>query len=361
MSISLCMIVKNEEHSLGACLESVKGIFDEIIVVDTGSQDGTVELAKRFTDKVYFFEWCDDFSAARNYSLSLAASDYAMWLDADDVILPHDRELLKKTVFELGKLKPDVVFMPYNVGFDENGKVTLSFQRERIIKTGKGLWFEGEIHEAIPPFGRMIYSQAAVTHRKTHVNEPGRNLRIFEKMVDEGKRLSPRHKYYFARELSWAGRLTDALGYYKSVIEDNAAWSENRISACAEGAAILSGMGRNFEALEMLKQALAIGSLRADVACELGGIYLLLGDLERAKHWYLAALEARTDGGFVTEDQKGFIPLIQLCVIHDRLGDLDKAYEFNERAGKIKPDDQSYLYNKRYFKEKGVTPQDYSP
>lgn len=200
----------------------------------------------------------------------------------------------------------------------------------------------------------MIYSKAAVTHRKTHVNEPGRNLRIFEKMVDEGKKLSPRHKYYFARELSWAGRLTDALGYYKSVIEDPAAWNENRISACLESAMILSNMGRRADALDLLKKSLLLGPLRADVACELGRLYFESGDLNQAKRWYSAALDARTDGGFVTEDQKGFIPLIQLCVIHDRLGDLKKAYEFNERAGKIKPDNQSYLFNKRYFEEKGV-------
>ncbi|MBQ8623279.1 MAG: glycosyltransferase [Oscillospiraceae bacterium] len=355
MSISLCMIVKNEEHSLGKCLSSVQGLFDEIIIVDTGSTDGTVTLARQFTDRVCFFEWCDDFAAARNYSLSLAKTDYAMWLDADDVIMPRDRELLKETIAELDVTKPDVVFMPYNVGFDDEGNVTLSFKRERIIKTGRGLWFEGEIHEAIPPRGRIIHSRAAVTHCKTHVNEPGRNLRIFEKMVDEGKKLSPRHKYYYARELSWADRLTDALGYYAMVIEDPLAWNENRISACLESAMILDGMGRRPEALDLLKKSLALGALRADVACELGRLYFESGDMQNAIRWYSAALEARTDGGFVTEDQKGFIPLIQLCVIYDRLGDLNTAYKFNERAGEIKPWAQAYLYNKRYFEEKGVT------
>lgn len=349
MSISLCMIVKNEEHSLANCLESVASLMDEIIIVDTGSTDSTVSIAKRFTDKVYHYSWCDDFAAARNYSLSLANCDYAMWLDADDVILPMDYELLKQTILELDKTKPDVVFMPYNVGFDESGRLTLSFQRERIIKLGRGLWFEGEIHEAIPPKGKMIYSKAAVTHRKTHVNEPGRNLRIFEKMVESGKKLSPRHKYYFARELWSAGRLTDALGYYSMVIEDMNAWSENRISACLESSMILSGLGRLGDALERLQKALLFGTLRADVACELGRLYLEKGELLKAKTWYLAALSARKDGGFVSEDQKGYIPLIQLCVIYDRLGEYDLAYEYNERAGAIKPESEAYRHNKKYL------------
>ncbi len=354
MSISLCMIVKNEERSLGRCLSSVEGVFDEIIVVDTGSADTTKQLALQYTDKVFDFEWQDDFSAARNYAFSLATSQYAMWLDADDVILPRDRELLEKTVATLETDCPDVVFMPYNVGFDEKGNVTLSFNRERIIKLGVGLWFEGEIHEAISPKGKIAFSPAAITHLKTHVNEPGRNLRIFEKMLASGKRLTPRDKYYYARELSWVGKTVDALGYYASVIEDPLAWSENRISACCESAGILFSMQRYAEALDILKKSLAFGPLRADVACELGRIYLSLNDLEQAKRWYLSALGARTDGGFITEDQKGFIPLIQLCVIFDRQGDLKTAFDFNERAGKLKPSSREYVYNKRYFSEKGI-------
>lgn len=71
-TISLCMIVRNEEKVLARCLESVRGCVDEIIIVDTGSSDGTKEIAARFTDKIYDFEWIDDFSAARNYSFEQA-------------------------------------------------------------------------------------------------------------------------------------------------------------------------------------------------------------------------------------------------------------------------------------------------
>ena len=93
-TISLCMIVRNEEKVLARCLESVRGCVDEIIIVDTGSSDGTKEIAARFTDKIYDFEWIDDFSAARNYSFEQATGDYLLWLDADDVLLPADAEAL---------------------------------------------------------------------------------------------------------------------------------------------------------------------------------------------------------------------------------------------------------------------------
>jgi len=99
--ISLCMIVRDEEDVIGRCLESIKDIVDEIIIVDTGSIDRTKEIVSKYTDKIFDFEWVDDFAKARNFSFSKATKDYIMWLDADDVIEVEDREklmLLKKNI-----------------------------------------------------------------------------------------------------------------------------------------------------------------------------------------------------------------------------------------------------------------------
>jgi glycosyltransferase involved in cell wall biosynthesis len=85
-TLSVCMIVKDEEPVLARCLACARRFADEIIVVDTGSVDRTKEIAAGFTDRVYEYAWRDDFAAARNYSYSLANCDYIMWLDADDVV-----------------------------------------------------------------------------------------------------------------------------------------------------------------------------------------------------------------------------------------------------------------------------------
>lgn len=89
-SISMCMIVKNEENILEQCLQKVHRYVDEIIIVDTGSTDNTVQIAKKYTDKIYSFVWNDDYSAARNYSLSKASCDYILVLDADELIINED-------------------------------------------------------------------------------------------------------------------------------------------------------------------------------------------------------------------------------------------------------------------------------
>ena len=86
MKISVCMIVLNEEKTLERVLTCVQKFADEIVVVDTGSNDKSKEIAKKFTDKVYDFEWVDDFSKARNFAFSKATMPYLMWIDADDFI-----------------------------------------------------------------------------------------------------------------------------------------------------------------------------------------------------------------------------------------------------------------------------------
>ena len=97
-TISLCMITKNEDLFLEQCLNSVKNLVDEIIIVDTGSTDRTKEISRKFTDNVFDFEWCDDFSAARNESLKHATGDWILVLDADETISEKDHHTIKEFI-----------------------------------------------------------------------------------------------------------------------------------------------------------------------------------------------------------------------------------------------------------------------
>ncbi len=98
ITISLCMITKNEEQFLEQCLNSVKNLVDEIIIVDTGSTDKTKEIASKFTAQIFDFKWCDDFSAARNESLKHAAKDWILILDADEQLDPSGIEEIKNII-----------------------------------------------------------------------------------------------------------------------------------------------------------------------------------------------------------------------------------------------------------------------
>ena len=166
MTLGLCMIVKNEEEVLARCLDSVQGLTDEIVIVDTGSQDATIQTAKRYTDLVYPYRWNFDFAAARNYAFSLASADYILWLDADDVLLEKDRNALLALKKKLDG-SVNAYFLRYDAAFDEDGNAVMYFFRERIVKRECGFVWQGRVHETLcvaPPV--RCEAGIAVKHKR---------------------------------------------------------------------------------------------------------------------------------------------------------------------------------------------------
>lgn len=351
ISISLCMIVKNEEDVLARCLESAKPLVDEIIVVDTGSDDKTKEIAKNCGAKVYDFSWIDDFSAARNFSFQQASKDYCMWLDADDVILPEDQKAFITLKTSLDP-QVDIVMLPYHTAFDSQGKPTFSYYRERLLRRQANFRWEGAVHEAIARCGQVIYGEAAVTHRKVHPSDPDRNLRIFENQLRQGIVLGPREQFYYGRELYYHKRYQEAIEVYQKFLEEPAAWLENQIEACRQLSFCYYAMDKEKEALKALLHSLLYDKPRAEICCDIGKHFIERKRYEQAIFWYEMALTCPrndTSGAFVLPDCYGYIPCIQLCVCYFHLGNITKAISYNEQAGLWKPQDPSYLYNKNYL------------
>lgn len=351
VTISLCMIVKNEEDVLARCLDSIRDLVEEIVIVDTGSEDRTKEIARKYTQKVYDFPWRDDFAAARNFSFSKAAMQYCMWLDADDVVEPEDRDALLELKSTLAP-QTDVVMMRYHTAFDEEGNPAFTYYRERLVRRSAGLVWQGAVHEAITPVGNVVYSQAAITHRKTRPSDPERNLRILERLLFEKKSLTPREQFYYARELTYHGRDEEAADVFEEFLASGLGWVENEVEACRDLARCYERLGKPEQAFSSLLKSLRFGPPRAEICCELGRFFLERAQYPAAVFWYESALtRPRKDdsGGFVLPDCYGFLPCLQLCVCWYRLGEEAKAEEYNERAGKIKPQNPSYLYNRQFF------------
>lgn len=350
-TISLCMIVKDEEAHIARCLDSVADLVDEIIIVDTGSTDRTVEIASAYTSKIYFHPWNDDFSEARNDSFSRATMDYRMWMDADDVLEEEQRA----PFLELKRTLPpetDVVMMKYHTAFDEAGSPTFSYFRERWIKNSPQYRWVGPVHEAIPPRGRVLYSDIALCHKKRKAGDPDRNLRIYERLLSEGKPLEPRHQYYYGRELYYHQRYEEAADRLERFLDLEEGWLENKIEACSLCADCYLHLGREAAALNSLLRSMSFDLPRAELCCEIGRYFLERGSYRLAAYWYETALHTPKNElgeGLVLPDCYDYIPLMQLCVCCDRLGDRAKAKEYNDRAGRCKPYSEAYLYNKKYF------------
>lgn len=145
--ISLCMIAKNEEQNIGRCLQSVKGVVDEIIVVDTGSSDKTCQIAQGFGAKVQSFMWNDNFSDARNASLDLATSDWILVLDADEELTKESRKILHQAVLQPGVEGYFIKIV--NVAGDDNCPETTADAVFRLFRNRPAYRFRGAIHEQI--------------------------------------------------------------------------------------------------------------------------------------------------------------------------------------------------------------------
>ena len=352
ITLSLCMIVRNEEKLLGRCLDCAAPAADEIIIVDTGSIDNTKEIARSYNALVFDFPWNNSFCDARNFSFSKASMDYCMWLDADDLIQPDQ---LNELLALKATLTPDIniVMMKYASGFSPDGTPVLIYYRERLIKNHAGFCWEGAVHECITPAAPTIYSPIVIEHRppqKTCHTE--RNLAIYENLLREKQVLCPRDRFYYARELMYAGRHNQAVIPFTEVSDDPSAWIENRIEACYNVALCRLALGQTDEALSALFKSFSLDVPRAEILCLLGDIFREKQAYSQAVYWYRAALACKENpesGGFIRVDCYGYYPCVCLCLCYYAMGDTQKAYQFHRRSGRWHKDTAEYKYNENFF------------
>ncbi len=349
-TISLAMIVKDEEAVLARCLDCVKEIADEIIIVDTGSRDQTMEIAKAYHAKLYPYAWKDDFAAARNYAFSFAKMEYTMWLDADDIITEENQKKLLE--WKHNDAHPDIVMMKYHTGFDEEGIPVFTYERERLMKTACHFQWVGAIHEAITPQGEISYVDIAICHHKEKINDPDRNLRIFEQQLHLGKALSPREQYYYARELYYHKRYDDAIAQFDIFLTSKQGWFENCIDACRMTGACYREKGEYENALRSLFESFFYDTPRAELLCDIAFLFYERNDFIKAIHWYQQALSCeikKESGAFIQVDCYRFIPYLQLSVCYERIHAHTLACEYHQKAKAIKPHHPLIIKNDPFF------------
>lgn len=339
------MIVKNEEETLPLVLSDVREFADEIVVVDTGSDDRTREIAKDFTDRVFDFPWTDDFSAARNFSLDQATSDYLMWLDADDRVPNQSRKLLKNLIASLSD--EDVVMLPYETAFDSGG-ATFRYFRERIFKNDKRFRFTDPVHEVVVPKGNVVFREIPIEHRKKKPTPSDRNLKIYQKLAESGAPFNARQKYYYANELLRNGFLEQAKAFYEDFLNTSGGMTENRTSARLTLSRLVSDNPRR--AAEILLQGFYETPPDAETLVELGHIFVREERYREAIPYYFAALDASvSDYAFRNKDMERYIPSLQLALCYYKLGDKENAVRWNTAAIEAKPDGALARENQKFY------------
>ncbi|EPY2275027.1 tetratricopeptide repeat-containing glycosyltransferase family 2 protein [Clostridium sporogenes] len=355
ITISLCMIVKNEEITLERCLNCAKDFVDEIIIVDTGSTDKTKEIAKKFTDKIYDFEWIQDFAAARNFSFSKATKEYIFYLDADDIILEEDQKKLKKLKSNLDR-SIDSVTMFYNLNLNKDGIPALSYRRNRLVKRENNFKWYGRVHNYLQVYGNIFDSDIGIVHDKVKPRDSDRNLNIYKKMIEENYEFSPRDVFYYSNELYDHKLYEEAIEQYKKLLEMNSGWYEDKITACGKLADYYNYVKDSFNAKKYCYYSFNYDKPRAEFCCRLGRYFLNENKLSNAIFWYELAtnLDRPKNGwGFFNDACWTWLPHVQLCVCYYKQGNKELSYKHNEIALSYSPNNKTLLNNKEFFKSIG--------
>jgi glycosyltransferase involved in cell wall biosynthesis len=221
--ISLCMIVRNEAANLSRCLASVDEVVDEIVVVDTGSTDGTKEVARRFGSRVFDFPWRDDFAAARNFGLEQATGDWVLVLDADEYLEESGAVMLAELTGRPGAA--DVYLLPIKSLMAPELDEWLTSLVLRLFRNSPDLRFRGKIHEQLMvPEGKRAETAEQgpwIIHlgymADNRALKKDRNLRMLEKALAEEPE-NPFYHYYLSTEYILRGDYEKALAHVRPAL-----------------------------------------------------------------------------------------------------------------------------------------------
>lgn len=286
-TISVCMIVKNEEAVLARCLNSLSGLYEELIIVDTGSTDKTKEIALGYTDKLYDFTWTGSFSDARNFAFSKCTKDFIYAADADEVL---DEENRKRFALLKEALLPEVEIVQMKYGNQMQFSTIYNYEEEyrpKLYKRIRTFTWEEPIHEAVRLQPLIFDSDVVITHmpQGSHTK---RDLSTFYAMHQKGISFSKRMHNLFAKELFVSGTKEDFLSagpiFLQFVNERNRSEEEIIESCCVLAKYGLLQKDTTLFFKYAMKGVL-LGSC-SELCFLLGEYYRMAGDEHEALLWY---------------------------------------------------------------------------
>jgi len=340
-NLSICIITKNECDNLKICLERIKDLGCEIVVVDTGSSDNSKKIASTITPCVYEFAWCDDFSAARNYAVQKAGNDWILFLDSDEFV----------DMFDMPKLLEQMQTMPASIGhihikslYESNGQTMSSTEPIARLFSRKLYHFAGRIHEQIVPldtssepdyFDAPIY----VTHVGYQGNDAyrtekaNRNLKLLLREL-EAQPDDPYTLYQIGNSFFYSKQYAQAIPYFERAMELPL---DTRLSYVHS---IINLYGYCLINTKRFADALMLEAVYddfkgdADYLFVLGLIYMNNAQFSKAIESFLSATKLPTS---VVDGVNSYSAFYNVGVILECLGDKANAISYYEKAGNYTP------------------------
>jgi glycosyltransferase involved in cell wall biosynthesis/lipopolysaccharide biosynthesis regulator YciM len=342
-TLSVCIIARDEEKLIARCLESARAVGDQVVVVDTGSRDATVEIAQRYGATVGHFVWCDDFASARNASLELATGDWILWLDADDYLLPVDQEKVRRAK----ALVPDAGL--YFTLVNEGGEET-RFRQAKMFPNRKDIRFEQPVRESVlASMQRVGLELRSVDIEVRHTRAPdpqeiAHKQTYYAQVMERWLRDNPQDweiHFRIGHTLYSMGERLEALHYFERTLvakEEEILTSVRLLAATFTGRCFLEE-GRYEEALAVLRQAYSMRQDDALALLSLGDVLVKLGQYEEAEGHLRAALTGWRDPHFSLDEKSvAYATQFFLGQALSGLGRQEQAGQALEAAAKIAPE-----------------------
>ncbi len=343
MKISVCMITKNEEKHLPDTLEAIKDMGFEIVIADTGSTDRTKEIAAKYTDKVFDFTWIDDFSAARNFSISKTTNDWILVLDADEIVIEADMDKLCKLTSYPEQILASITRKNH---YENNGQPSIYTDKPERFFNKRAFHFEGSIHEQPRPLRTYPIPKEGISHETgivvDHVGyaldarglEEKKNRNVSMLLAELKKHPDDPYIYFQLGQAHNGFDDAEALKYYSKGLEFDVDPSLEYVQM------MLIAYGYCLLHLEKYEEALSISGVydefatSADFFTLMGVIYMRTGNLIQAMGEFLKATMCPV---FHVEGSNSFIPLYNMGCISEMLGEKEMALSYYQKCGDYAP------------------------
>ena len=350
MNLSVCMITKDERENLKKCLEALKNYSLELVVVDTGSSDGTPDMVRDYTDALYHFDWCADFAKAKNFAVSKASNDMVLVLDSDEYVTHLDVEKLDEQIrrhpAQIGRIE-----RKNYVYFGDEIRVNTEYINRLFDR--RYYRYEGCIHEQLVASEEISGDSGAIVTYQTGIcvdhsgyllnkeekqKKASRNMALLQQMLEE-KGEDPYLLYQMGKSCYMAEQYAEASCYFGKALTYDLDEKLEYVVDMVETygyALINSGQAQTALGFEGLMDAFG---MRSDFWFLMGLIYMNNELFAEAIHAYEQAVElcnARMEGA------DSFLAYYNAGVICECLGELETAKQYYQKAEKYEPALQRY-------------------
>lgn len=373
--LSVCMIAKNEIAQLEKCILSFKDYISELVIVDTGSTDGTKEIAKKYADIYEDYTDCndpetgliEDFSKARQRSFDLSTQKWIMWVDADDIV--DGAENLYEIIKKYENIKQNVMVMfPYEYSHDDKGNPTCVHYRERIINNKESFNWFGGVHEVILPKDTANTTMDKIdniktVHRRTSAKpmESGRNLRILKKMYEKMGDSDARQLYYLGLEYANNNDIENSNKFLHKYVELSG-WDDEKCLAYLKMAENYIAQNKIHEAINEALHASRVQEKWGEPYFCLARCYYYLAmfnNNDSYRNWQRCAHYASMGLSFPETKTVLFLnPLERSFEIHryynvalSNTGDIDGALKSVNLALQVNPNDEQLNHNRKFYEK----------